>query len=113
MFSLRNILNLWRPFERIKPKTKGWYACTVEVHRTQRYVMNLFWNPISGRWKDNIRQNVFDSYKVYGYNEETKKEDKLLTTSGLCDRTVDVVAWKNIPKTYMKGFIKDTLHDEF
>lgn len=104
---IMEIFNIWRPFDKYKPQTKGWYNCTVEVHGIQRYVMQLYWYPTTGRWKDNLRQDIFDSYKVYGYNDETKKEDKLLTTIGLCDRTCDVVAWKNIPNTYMKGFIRD------
>lgn len=113
MFNLRRIFNMWRPFPKIKPKTKGNYICTVEVPGQQRYVMDLYWYPTVGRFKDNRRQTIFDEYDVYGYNNETKKNDKLLKTIGLCDRTINVVAWKEPPKEYMKGFVKDNIGDYY
>ena len=93
----------WKKFSKRKPKEKGWYITTVEVKGSQRYTMVLYWYPDKGRWIDNIRQNVFDVYDVYGYSNGSTKKIKLNTIQ-LCDRTDDVIAWKKLPKTYMSGF---------
>ena len=92
---------LWNDFSKKKPTKKGWYSCTVEVEGFQRYVMNLYWHPDIKRFKDNIRQSVFDTYDVFG-DSNTK-----LYTIPLCDRTDSVKAWRKLPNTYMKGFVKE------
>ena len=92
---------MWNEFPRKKPKKNGWYQCTVEVPGQQRYVMDLYWYGETGRFIDNRRQNVFDTYKVYGC------DGKQLTTIPLCDRTTRVKAWCNMPDVYMIGFIKE------
>lgn len=98
---------MWKLFKKKKPKTNGWYLCTVEVPGQQRYVMDLYWYNETQRFIDNRRQSIFDVYAVYGYSDETKMQDNRLYTIGLCDRTENVIAWKNVPKTYMKGFVKE------
>lgn len=98
---------MWRLFKKKKPKKNGWYICTVEVPGQQRYVMDLYWYSQTQRFRDNRRQSVFDVYDVYGYNDDTKTQDKKLYTENLCDRTENVIAWRNPPKTYMKGFVKE------
>lgn len=90
---------MWRKFKKRTPKNKGWYQCTVEVENQQRYVMDLFWYPDRQKFIDNIRENVCESYEVIGC------DGKRLYDIGQ-DRTNNVVAWKNISKPYMKGFIK-------
>lgn len=67
----------------------------------ERYVMDLYWYNETQRFKDNRRQNVYSTYEVLNYKNEK------MHTDHLCDRTENVIAWKNIPKTYMKGFVKE------
>lgn len=69
--------------------------------------MDLFWYGHQQKFKDNRRQTIFSDYMVYGYNDETGKDDKLMTTCNLCDRTENVIAWRKMPKTYMKGFVEE------
>lgn len=97
------MFNRWRKFPKVKPPKDGWYLCTVEVSGQQRYTMNLHWykdRGINGKFIDNIRANVCESYTVLGYNGDR------LTNIGQ-DRTDNVITWKKIPKPYMRGFIKD------
>lgn len=91
----------WKKFSNRHPEKEGWYMTTVEVKGQQRYTMALYWYPEIGKWIDNVRQYVFDSYRVYNFRSER------LYTIPLCDRTNDVVAWRKIPNTYTRGFIKD------
>jgi hypothetical protein len=98
---------MWHKFPKTKPKKNGWYQCTVEVSNQQRYVMDLFWYGDRQQFRDNRRQDVFDSYDVYGYNNETKLNDKKLYTINLCNRTDEVVAWRQQYKPYMNGFMKE------
>lgn len=100
---------MWHKFPKNKPKKNGWYQCTVEVPGQQRYVMDLYWYGKPEKFRDNRRQDVFNSYDVYGYNDETHECDKKLYTIPLCDRTESVVAWKKMPRTYMRGFVKEEL----
>ena len=103
---------MWKKFPRNVPEKEGWYQCTVEVKNQQRYVMNLYWRfddyaVYRGRWRDNIRQDVFSTYYVYDYS------GKRLFTAKECDRTYSVVAWKGLPKPYMRGFeYISILHEE-
>lgn len=91
----------WNLFSEKKPKKNGWYQCTVEVPGLQRYVMDLYWYSETQRFKDNRRQDVFSTYSVYN------KDHELMHNESLCDRTHSVIAWRNMPKPYMKGFVKD------
>lgn len=104
----------WRNFDKHIPKENGWYQCTIRFEtglcdergnkKYQTYVMNLYWYGDSGRFIDNIRQNVFDVYQVFSVANMNKR----LTTIPLCDRTNDVIAWKKLPrpyKFYKKGVI--------
>lgn len=106
---LVNLFNRWRVFGKEKPKKDGWYICTVEVPRMQRYVMDLYWYGKNQRFKDNRKQLVFSDYDVYAYNDVTHEYDKPINTDSLCDRTENVIAWKKSPKPYMKGFGEDKL----
>lgn len=91
----------WKIFKNKKPTKNGWYQCTVEVPNQQRYVMDLYWHNELQRFKDNRRQNVYDTYNVLNYKNEK------MYTERLCDRTENVVAWKKLPRTYMKGFVEE------
>ena len=90
---------MWKAFNKIKPITDGWYMTTVEIAGQQRYTMSLYWRCKDQKFIDNIRANVCECYKVLAYNGEQ------LYDIGQ-DRTDGVVAWRKIPKAYMKGFIK-------
>lgn len=93
------VYTMWKKFPKVRPKNKGWYQCTVEVEGQQRYVMNLYWYPDRSKFIDNIRDNVCELYEVMS-------DGKRVTDIGQ-DRTKGVVAWREMPKPYMKGFIKE------
>ena len=98
---MKEVDHMWKPFPKHKPTTDGWYICTVEVKDQQRYVMMLYWHSKrgeSGKFIDNLRESMFDMYDIYGCDNEK------LTTCHLCDRTDGVVAFRKVPKSYMKGF---------
>ena len=90
----------WNRFDKKKPKKDGWYICTVEVKNQQRYVMDLYWYSDRQQFRDNRRQNVFDVYNVFNF------ENKELHSENLCNRTDGVIAWRKQPRTYMKGFVE-------
>lgn len=92
----------WKLFSEKKPKKSGWYQCTVEVPGIDRYVVDLYWDAEVERFKDNSRQDVFNTYDVYAYNEATYEYDKNVNTDQYCDMTTHVVAWKKLPKPYLK-----------
>lgn len=98
----------WKLFSKKKPKKNGWYLCTVEVPGQQRYIMDLYWYGELERFKDNRRQNVFDTHKVFTQNPFTPGQyiEYRLYTEHLCDRTDNVIAWRKLPKTYMRGFVE-------
>lgn len=98
---------MWIIFKKRKPKKDGWYQCTVEVPSQQRYVMDLYWYADRQQFRDNRRQDVFNCYAVYGYNDETHLQDERLYSERICNRTEDVIAWRKIPRPYMRGFIKE------
>lgn len=56
--------------------------------------MALYYFTDSGKFKNNLRKNVFDTYHVGDY------QGKQIHTDRLCDRTNHVVAWKKFPKKY-------------
>lgn len=95
------MFNRWKPYPKNKPKEKGWYQCSIRYgeDKNQAYVMDLYYYPESDKWKDNRRQDVFNTYAVYGYNDKTHMQDKLLLTERVCCRE-DVIAFKRLPKIY-------------
>lgn len=96
---------MWKKFLKKTPKENGWYMCTVEVERQQRYTMSLYWYSESQKFIDNIRKNVCETYEVMGFGGNR------LYDIGQ-DRTNSVVAWRNIPKPYMRGFVKDEIFSD-
>lgn len=97
----------WRRFPKKKPKKDGWYQCTIEFgsdHFIQHYVMDLFWDGKYagvGRWKDNRRQEIFNTCHVYAFDPTVKApNNRRLTTNHLCDRTDSVVAWRKMSKPF-------------
>ena len=75
-----------------KPKKNGWYQCTVEVPGVDRYVVDLYWDAEVERFKDNSRQDVFNTYDVYAYNETTHEYGKSINTDQYCDMATHIIA---------------------
>lgn len=109
----------WKKFPKYKPKKREWYQCTIEFGSdtyVQHYVMDLFWDDEyhngEGRFIDNRRQNIFDSYHVYSLDPVIfKKDNDRLTTNHLCDRTAQVVAWRRLPKPYITKLYRE-IHEK-
>lgn len=95
------LFNLWRPFPEYKPRENGWYICSIRYgdEHDQAYVMDLYWYNDKKEWRDNRRLDVYNMYRVYGYNVDTGIQDMLITRDNLCVRT-DVIAFKKVPKIY-------------
>lgn len=87
------MFNIWRPYPLLKPKKDGWYTVTL----SNGTVMDLYFIEWANRWMDNRRQSVFDGYKVYHSGRATIEENRVYN-DGLCNRTSEVVVWKNISK---------------
>ena len=69
--------------------------------KEQNYVMDLFWDDEKKLWKDNRRLDVYNMYYVFGYNDETGRQDKKMYRDNLCVRN-DVIAFKKLPNVYRK-----------
>lgn len=101
----------WKRFDKQKPKKSGWYLCTVNAGNDKRYTMDLYWDAGRERFLDNRRLNVFQLYEVYGYGDGSVTDESGLPClvrmykDDLCDRTDDVLAWKNEPRCW-KGRVK-------
>lgn len=99
----------WFEYPKKKPKKDGWYQCTVdfeidkEYHIYQSYVMDLYYYAEKDKWRDNRKQSVFNVYEVYGCCKGPNGSDALerIYTGNDCVRD-DVIAWKNLPKPYIK-----------
>ena len=93
------LFNFWRRYPRRKPKEDGYYLCTIAMGETDGYVLKLFYNTRTDKWTDIRRQKVFDGYVVYKVCRAPIEENRVYT-DGMCDRTDEVVAWKQLPKAY-------------
>ena len=89
------MFNRWKPYPKYKPLKRGWYICSIRYGEEpgQAYVMDLFWDEKEEKWKDNRRLDVYNTYEVYGYNDETHLIDKRMYKDNLCYRN-DVIAFK-------------------
>lgn len=80
------------------PTHNGWYQCTVIINDLQ-LTMELFYK--NGKWLDNRRINIFDTYDIYGYGNTTEKHklsyQELISEF---DWTKNVAAWMLLPKPY-------------
>lgn len=101
----------------MKPKEDGWYQCTILYVLSENngnpeygtYVMDLHWYSGVQKWKDNRRQNVFTDYDVY-LTYEFDQDHYVVAPQNrtkqhidnLCDRTDSVIAWRPMPKPFMK-----------
>ncbi len=85
----------WNPCSEDLPTDNGWYQCTVIINDLPR-TMELFYK--NGKWLDNRRINMFDTYDIYGYGNTTEKHklsyQELISEF---DWTKNVVAWMPLP----------------
>ena len=95
------MFNRWKPYPKYKPSKRGWYICSIRYGKEPRqaYVMDWFWDEKTEKWKDNRRLDVYNTYEVYGYNDETRLIDKRMYKDDVCYRN-DVIAFKKLPKIY-------------
>ncbi len=81
----------WTPCSKDLPKANGWYSCTVDLDGSSM-TMDLYYK--NGKWLDNRRINMFDTYEIYGYGHTTEKHrlsyQELISEF---DWTKNVVAW--------------------
>ena len=49
------MFNRWKVYPKHIPKKRGWYICSIRYGEEpgQAYVMDLFWDEKTLRWKDN------------------------------------------------------------
>jgi hypothetical protein len=91
------IFNRWRKYPEVEPEEVDWYLCTLADGR----VMTLCYMEVDGgSWIDLRRTDVFDTYDVYDKNFSPCLGRSNRIWDNLCDRTIDVVAWKEMPKPY-------------
>lgn len=93
----------WHIFKKKKPKTQGWYLCTVYSHYSDykfgRQVIMLYYYPSRCRFINKLRQDVFATHRVNGI------DNRWLRTDTECDRTEDVIAWRKLPRVYKKTML--------
>jgi len=80
------------------PKDDGWYQCTVLLDDLS-VTMDLYYK--RGKWLDNRRIDMFNTYDIYGYGNTT--EQHKLSYQELIsefDWTKNVVAWKPLSHPY-------------
>lgn len=93
--------NRWKPYPKHKPKKRDQYLCSIRYgdEPDEAYAMILTYLPGVDRWKNSSLQCLFNTYEVYGYNDETRKNDKRMYTDRFVYRD-DVIAFKKLPKIY-------------
>lgn len=88
----------WTSVSEGLPKDNGWYHCTV-ISDNLILTMDLFYK--DGKWLDNRRINMFNTYDIYGYGNSTEKHklsyQELISEF---DWTENVVAWASLLKPY-------------
>ena len=98
--------NRWNEYPKKKPNKNGWYQCTVKFgdKPNDYYVMDLYYYIERNAWIDNRRKNVFNIYEVTrstGQMVNGEQTFERIYSDQHCDRTKEVVAWKNLPKPYI------------
>ena len=89
----------WIPCSEDLPTDNGWYQCTVALDGGLSLTMDLYYK--NGKWLDNRRINMFDTYDIYGYGNTTKNHklsyQELISEF---DWTANVTAWMPLPIPY-------------
>lgn len=88
----------WIPVSERLPKENGWYQCTLMLDDLP-LTMELFYK--NGKWLDNRRINMFNTYDIYGYGN-TKEKHKLSYQELISEFnwTENVIAWMPLPEPY-------------
>lgn len=88
----------WIPVSESLPKENGLYQCTVILNDLPR-TMELFYK--NGKWLDNRRINMFDTYDIYGYGN-TKEKHKLSYQELISEFEWNqvIIAWQPLPRPY-------------
>ena len=85
----------WIPCNENPPTNNGWYQCTVIVNDLP-LTTELFYK--NGKWLDNRRINMFNTYDIYGYGNTAEKHklsyQELISEF---DWTKNVIAWMPSP----------------
>lgn len=91
--------NDWIPVSERLPEDNGWYQCTVILNDLPR-TMELFYK--NGKWLDNRRINMFDTYDIFGYGN-TKEKHKLSYQELISEFEWSqvVIAWKPLSQPYI------------
>lgn len=95
------IFNLWRKYPKRKPEHNGYYLCTVIEANGEHTLYKLYYKKTVDKWIDMSRQTVFDGYVVYKVCRAPIEENRVYT-DGMCNRTEDVIAWKQLSKEYRR-----------
>jgi hypothetical protein len=80
------------------PKENRWYQCTVILNDLPQTI-ELFYK--NGKWLDNRRIDMFNTYDIYGYGN-TKEKHKLSYQELISEFEWDqvVIAWKPLSQPY-------------
>ena len=88
----------WIPINKKSPEENGWYQCTVVLDNLS-LTMDLYYK--NGKWLDNRRINMFDTYDIFGYGNTTEMH-KLSYQELISEFEWNqvVVAWKPLSQPY-------------
>lgn len=89
----------WIPVSERLPKENGWYQCTVTENDVS-WTMDLFYK--NGKWLDNRRIDMFNTYDMYGYGNTIEKH-KLSYQELISEFEWNqvVIAWMPLSKPYI------------
>lgn len=89
----------WISISKGLPKENGWYQCTI-ISNDLPQTMELFYK--NGKWLDNRRIDMFNTYDIYGYgNTEEKHKLSYQELISEFDWTENVIAWKPLSGPYI------------
>lgn len=89
----------WISVNERSPKENGWYQCSVDVLCDSECVMDLFYK--DGRWLDNRRICMFDTYSIFGYGSTCEYHKLGFHEFDDFDWTKNVKAWMPLPEPYI------------
>ena len=100
----------WVPVSERLPKENGWYQCTIIANDLPR-TMELFYK--NGKWLDNRRVDMFNTYDIYGYGN-TKEKHKLSFQELISEFkwSQAVIAWKPLSQPYKADEYKEGEKDD-
>lgn len=90
---------IWIPCSEGLPTDNGWYHCTADLDNLL-LTIDLYYK--NGKWLDNRRINMFNTYEIYGYDNMT--EYHKLSYQELISEfewTEKVIAWMPLLESYV------------